>query len=136
MRSPQCADFKLLINITANVVVGGDDGSYAAFLQSISNDEDDGPVASDGGDGLVIIDDQGPAEESRGAMTPRADQNGTAATATSDNATAAAPPPPDDTPGKRRFTVPEPPRWRFVNEAKKTSGYSSVAAGQFVKGER
>lgn len=30
---------------------------------------------------------------------------------------------------------PEPPRWRFINEAKKTSGYSSDSAGTPVQGE-
>ena len=33
------------------------------------------------------------------------------------------------------FTVPETPRWRFVNKAKKTEGYSSRAAGAVVEGE-
>ena len=31
--------------------------------------------------------------------------------------------------------TPEPPRWRFVREARKTSGYSSHAAGSFVRGK-
>mmetsp|Transcript_31237 Transcript_31237/g.54305 ORF Transcript_31237/g.54305 Transcript_31237/m.54305 type:complete len:129 (+) Transcript_31237:129-515(+) len=35
----------------------------------------------------------------------------------------------------KKFSVAEVPRWRFVNEAKKTSGYSSVSAGKIVKGE-
>ncbi|KAL3808766.1 hypothetical protein ACHAXA_001342 [Cyclostephanos tholiformis] len=30
--------------------------------------------------------------------------------------------------------APETPRWRFVNKAKKTEGYSSSAAGTYVKG--
>mmetsp|Transcript_23427 Transcript_23427/g.46633 ORF Transcript_23427/g.46633 Transcript_23427/m.46633 type:complete len:753 (-) Transcript_23427:85-2343(-) len=30
---------------------------------------------------------------------------------------------------------PEPPKWRFVKEAKKSAGYSSAAAGQVVKGK-
>jgi len=32
-------------------------------------------------------------------------------------------------------TSPEPPKWRFVKEAKKSSGYSSAAAGKVVKGK-
>ncbi len=32
-------------------------------------------------------------------------------------------------------TSPEPPKWRFVKEAKKSSGYSSAAAGTIVKGK-
>ena len=32
-------------------------------------------------------------------------------------------------------TAPQPPRWRFVNEAKKSSGYSSMHAGSFIKGK-
>lgn len=31
--------------------------------------------------------------------------------------------------------APSPPRWRFVNEAKKSLGYSSLAAGQVVVGK-
>lgn len=31
--------------------------------------------------------------------------------------------------------APEPPRWRFVNEAKKSSGYSSLHAGSYIKGQ-
>ncbi|KAL7432869.1 hypothetical protein ACHAXM_003291 [Skeletonema potamos] len=30
---------------------------------------------------------------------------------------------------------PEPPKWRFVKEARKSSGYSSAAAGKFVRGK-
>jgi len=30
---------------------------------------------------------------------------------------------------------PEPPKWRFVKEAKKSAGYSSAAAGKVVKGK-
>ena len=36
---------------------------------------------------------------------------------------------------EKRFSVAEVPRWRFVNKAKKTAGYSSSAAGQVVKGK-
>jgi hypothetical protein len=35
----------------------------------------------------------------------------------------------------KRVSAPETPRWRFVNKAKKTEGYSSSAAGRFVQGE-
>eukprot|EP00804_Cyclotella_cryptica_P014764 CCRYP_017403-RA/>CCRYP_017403-RA protein AED:0.00 eAED:0.00 QI:71/1/1/1/1/0.5/2/516/428 len=38
---------------------------------------------------------------------------------------------PPPTPTKR---APSPPRWRFVNDAKKTCGYSSLAAGCVVAG--
>mmetsp|Transcript_4144 Transcript_4144/g.9394 ORF Transcript_4144/g.9394 Transcript_4144/m.9394 type:complete len:870 (-) Transcript_4144:132-2741(-) len=31
-------------------------------------------------------------------------------------------------------SAPEPPRWRFVNEAKKSMGYSSLHAGSYIKG--
>ena len=34
----------------------------------------------------------------------------------------------------KKLSAPETPRWRFVNKAKKTEGYSSSAAGTFVKG--
>ncbi len=34
-----------------------------------------------------------------------------------------------------RARAPSPPRWRFVNEAKKSLGYSSNAAGQVVIGK-
>ncbi|KAL3768626.1 hypothetical protein ACHAW5_004321 [Stephanodiscus triporus] len=40
-------------------------------------------------------------------------------------------PPPDSL---KKLTAPETPRWRFVNKAKKTEGYSSSAAGTFVRG--
>lgn len=30
---------------------------------------------------------------------------------------------------------PQPPRWRFVNEAKKSLGYSSIHAGSYVRGK-
>jgi len=33
------------------------------------------------------------------------------------------------------YTAPTPPRWRFVNDAKKTSGYSSMAAGNYIPGK-
>jgi len=32
-------------------------------------------------------------------------------------------------------TLPEPPRWRFVNVAKKSLGYSSVHAGSYIRGQ-
>ena len=35
---------------------------------------------------------------------------------------------------KNKLLAPEPPRWRFVNEAKSTSGYSSKYAGVVVSG--
>ena len=34
----------------------------------------------------------------------------------------------------KKLSVHEPPRWRFINRAKKTEGYSSMAAGYIVKG--
>lgn len=37
--------------------------------------------------------------------------------------------------GKNKFSVPEMPRWRFINQAKRTEGYSSFNAGSAVKGE-
>mmetsp|Transcript_555 Transcript_555/g.964 ORF Transcript_555/g.964 Transcript_555/m.964 type:complete len:1315 (-) Transcript_555:115-4059(-) len=40
----------------------------------------------------------------------------------------------DSTPNSRA-RAPSPPRWRFVNEAKKSLGYSSHAAGQVVVGK-
>lgn len=33
------------------------------------------------------------------------------------------------------ITLPEPPRWRFVNVAKKSLGYSSVHAGSYIRGQ-
>ena len=42
-------------------------------------------------------------------------------------------PPPDSL---KKLTAPETPRWRFVNKAKKTEGYSSSAAGTFVRGAK
>ena len=41
-----------------------------------------------------------------------------------------------ESPTKKKLTLPETPRWRFVNKAKKTEGYSSSAAGTFVKGTK
>ena len=32
-------------------------------------------------------------------------------------------------------TAPEPPRWRFINDAKKSLGYSSIYAGSYIKGQ-
>lgn len=32
-------------------------------------------------------------------------------------------------------SAPEPPRWRFVNEARKSRGYSSAHAGVFIRGQ-
>ncbi len=43
-----------------------------------------------------------------------------------------------NTPGNnKRFSVPErtAPSWRFVRNAKKSEGYSSVSAGRIVQGE-
>ena len=34
-----------------------------------------------------------------------------------------------------KLTAPEPPRWRFINEAKKSLGYSSIHAGTVVEGQ-
>jgi hypothetical protein len=42
-------------------------------------------------------------------------------------------PPPDSL---KKLSAPETPRWRFVNKAKKTEGYSSSAAGTFVRGAK
>ena len=36
---------------------------------------------------------------------------------------------------KAATTTPEPPRWRFINEAKKSLGYSSLNAGSYIKGQ-
>ena len=36
---------------------------------------------------------------------------------------------------EKKSTTPAPPRWRFVNEAKKTSGYASSFAGSYIKGQ-
>lgn len=38
-------------------------------------------------------------------------------------------------PQRKRFSVPETPRWRFITSAKKTEGYSSVSAGTIVQGK-
>lgn len=35
----------------------------------------------------------------------------------------------------KKFTVSSPPRWRFVNTAKSSLGYSSASAGKVVDGE-
>ncbi|KAL3826917.1 hypothetical protein ACHAXA_005997 [Cyclostephanos tholiformis] len=43
-----------------------------------------------------------------------------------------APPPPADA---IQPLSPEPPRWRFINEAKKSHGYSSMHAGSYVGGK-
>ncbi len=46
-------------------------------------------------------------------------------------------PPPDTSScatAKKLSVQHEPPRWRFINRAKKTEGYSSVSAGYIVKG--
>jgi hypothetical protein len=46
-------------------------------------------------------------------------------------------PPPDSTSSRstaKKLSVHDPPRWRFINRAKKTEGYSSMAAGYIVKG--
>ena len=48
---------------------------------------------------------------------------------TTDDGTGSPKRPPTD------VTSPEPPKWRFVKEAKKSSGYSSAAAGSIVKGK-
>jgi hypothetical protein len=50
-------------------------------------------------------------------------------------------PPPDavvgtSSPAAKKLTLPETPRWRFVNKAKKTEGYSSSAAGAYVRGTK
>lgn len=34
-----------------------------------------------------------------------------------------------------KITAPEPPRWRFVTEAKKSLGYNSLHAGSYIKGQ-
>lgn len=38
-------------------------------------------------------------------------------------------------PLKKKYRAPSPPRWRFVNDAKSTAGYSSLAAGKVVDGK-
>lgn len=55
-----------------------------------------------------------------------AEEETTSATATDQTAS--------DGDGKNKLLAPEPPRWRFVNEAKSTSGYSSKYAGVVVSG--
>jgi len=37
-------------------------------------------------------------------------------------------------PTSPKFSVADTPRWRFINQARKSEGYSSTAAGSFVKG--
>jgi len=46
-----------------------------------------------------------------------------------------APRSPPPSPGKKRVFIAEPPRWRFVNSAKKSMGYSSFSAGTYVQGK-
>ena len=46
----------------------------------------------------------------------------------------------EDTPSttqspEKTNTAPEPPRWRFINDAKKSLGYSSIYAGSYIKGQ-
>jgi len=41
----------------------------------------------------------------------------------------------DDQLSEKKSTTPAPPRWRFVNEAKKSNGYSSSFAGSYIKGQ-
>jgi len=36
---------------------------------------------------------------------------------------------------EKKSTTPAPPRWRFVNEAKKSNGYASSFAGSYIKGQ-
>ncbi|KAL9185642.1 LOW QUALITY PROTEIN: hypothetical protein ACHAXT_003419 [Thalassiosira profunda] len=36
--------------------------------------------------------------------------------------------------GEKATTAPAPPRWRFVKEAKKSMGYSSLHAGSYIRG--
>jgi hypothetical protein len=38
-------------------------------------------------------------------------------------------------PLKKKYRAPSPPRWRFVKDAKSTTGYSSLAAGKVVDGK-
>eukprot|EP00581_Thalassiosira_minuscula_P010308 CAMPEP_0183710014 /NCGR_PEP_ID=MMETSP0737-20130205/5903_1 /TAXON_ID=385413 /ORGANISM="Thalassiosira miniscula, Strain CCMP1093" /LENGTH=892 /DNA_ID=CAMNT_0025938237 /DNA_START=120 /DNA_END=2798 /DNA_ORIENTATION=+ len=38
-------------------------------------------------------------------------------------------------PTEKQTSTPEPPRWRFVTEAKKSLGYSSIHAGTYVEGQ-
>ena len=87
-----------------------------------------GTEEGDGGaDGSDYNDDEG-----GGAASTPSNGNGTSTAA----ADATNEPPPTPTHGRGMWSVPEPPRWRFVAEAKKTSGYSSVAAGTVVEGEQ
>ena len=39
-----------------------------------------------------------------------------------------------DRQSSEKITTPEPPRWRFINEAKKSLGYSSIHAGSYIEG--
>lgn len=41
----------------------------------------------------------------------------------------------DAPPKKERWIIPETPRWRFIEVAKKSLGYSSLSAGTVVEGE-
>mmetsp|Transcript_34845 Transcript_34845/g.61255 ORF Transcript_34845/g.61255 Transcript_34845/m.61255 type:complete len:972 (+) Transcript_34845:76-2991(+) len=42
---------------------------------------------------------------------------------------------PDPRPSEKLTPAPEPPRWRFVTDAKKSLGYSSLHAGSYIRGQ-
>ncbi|KAL9182296.1 hypothetical protein ACHAXT_012948 [Thalassiosira profunda] len=62
--------------------------------------------------------------------SPATSESGTETPTSSPSATTGAEASPDNPP-----SAPLPPRWRFVNEAKKAAGYSSLSAGSYIKGQ-
>ena len=86
--------------------------------------------------------DFGLAGTGRGGTAPKKnddddDDDGPTAAAAAGAAGVVAPPPPadDDDDAMEPPLSPDPPRWRFVNEAKKSLGYSSIHAGSYVRGK-
>ena len=55
----------------------------------------------------------------------------TSSAATNDDTTSSSS---ADRQSSEKITAPEPPRWRFINEAKKSLGYSSIHAGSYIEG--
>jgi len=81
--------------------------------------------------------DFGLAGTGREGTTPKKNENDddgpTAAAAAA--AVVAPPPPPAADDVMEPPLSPDPPRWRFINEAKKSLGYSSIHAGSYVGGK-
>eukprot|EP00581_Thalassiosira_minuscula_P000463 CAMPEP_0183744364 /NCGR_PEP_ID=MMETSP0737-20130205/65691_1 /TAXON_ID=385413 /ORGANISM="Thalassiosira miniscula, Strain CCMP1093" /LENGTH=1442 /DNA_ID=CAMNT_0025980005 /DNA_START=145 /DNA_END=4473 /DNA_ORIENTATION=- len=119
-------------------------------LSGAPREPEDAPIVEKNGTSSAVanttIETNKDANIETDAMTASTDttsaiSSSEASSSTSAAAAAATPQPlpnlssSSSTPKKKQYRAPSPPRWRFVKEAKSTMGYSSMAAGTYVRGK-